>query len=1592
MASIDEALELFRGGDSDAAKRLIRTVLEANPLDLDALMWLAEISDDVTEQRDVLMRALALDPLSNEVRRALLRLTRPAPSRSIVNSEMAEQLPATAAPLTITPRATALIQESESAAEPLPASQEPVAELASTPLDPQDSSEPRETGQRRRVVRWNEPIRTEADIPTVVPGHLLKLASIATAAGLDTSRTASRLQVISERITGDDDRQRGFVSCDAAQIAADTAETLLKKERYVDAFYIANTFTEVLKIYMVRNREANRRLSERLVSVACEAAVHMLDEEMTVAEMARVLDRITARALGTQYLNQKQRFVQANVDQGFVTRIVTNALVRQFDRRLAFLVERDRPRLSDFVNANMPVVYRMPLAQQWLDRRDTWEASVASAGYEDLIRHLTSVGELVRPDAVGQVSPDRKEDIRRAADTGDHARVRKLLEGSERELKQYLYANAQSRLDFRPPKPPLVENAVRGESKKAVGMSHSGQRDDVTSALSIMKNLWQRDIQNYELRDWVAYLEARTGNTPLAEQHLSQIHEARNIKDNFFTNWNLAVILSQRREDDPAYKMLLPLLEYRTDDEALVLVVLALSHRLGDFRRFLDIIPNTRTLSFHPLAFCVAADIKDDRSKHLLADMLNHWRSKWDLPHLATQYANEADLKKVIDRAIVEGQVDQAIAWLRARIQNVRGWIPNYLVLAGLLERERKDVEGAFAALLSACTVIRVDPVKAQSVARRDGAYRDLLQFCKRTNRDDLRERALDLARRAGVNEGILRPFTLAPRAVTHDASSEQPPPQRATSVADPTPVRTTDLAWLTATLARIKSVTSFVKERSAIEQFRAMVVEMFPTESTQIGEWLNSLAIIISSFAELRPEAYAERRVQHDRAVKFERDMARHLSSGVLPHQLMNIMTPYHEALKRVLGDLSRQAGVGPQIKSTVLNTFIAPDGARTVVALQVQNSSEQPVTDVHVELRVEGNVATIVNARQLIARLEPGQLLELAFQVLPEQRLQTATEVTVDVSLQASADGFPNVDLGVAQARIPVRKLQDVIGSTTIPKLFNVGQALRPTEAALFQGRDDVLARIKNSIYANVQRERLFLDGIRRVGKTSVLNFVPLHMPEDVLSIDLKLEALGVVPPLDATQFLRLVCEQVDAKLVALGLSAGRVPDETGPTGLRSLAGYLAGVRGASGKTPLLIFDEFQRLLEAIAATGTAAEVVLDYLRAALEDGTVYGLFTGSVRFDRLSAIIKHRIFGNLTRLRVSFLDPENVGRVLRAGFGEWVRVTEAAVRRVHELTGGYPWLVQSFGSNLIDLLNDERRTIATSPDVDRVYRDRILVDNALFEHWWPSAQLGRAEERFVEFLFQQYPGASEVSVRDFLDKVDWREQQSFRRALDNLRACEVIDSTDVETLRFSGLALRGWLELQMQEGRLHIEFAIKSDSKEPAQGQIGIFVDHENLVKTLDRIAMSRQQAKPTDRRDWFSRCLTNIVTEAERRVGPLRQKVAVAFWNRTSEAALTSPYAQQEFVIRQPEDVKLENAVDFKLADEVRRTMGQAAKEGSHLQDAIIVTGDGDFSHLVSGLTKDHVRVHIWAGEKSLNPKLRELVGSDRVVDIADVCGL
>jgi len=130
----------------------------------------------------------------------------------------------------------------------------------------------------------------------------------------------------------------------------------------------------------------------------------------------------------------------------------------------------------------------------------------------------------------------------------------------------------------------------------------------------------------------------------------------------------------------------------------------------------------------------------------------------------------------------------------------------------------------------------------------------------------------------------------------------------------------------------------------------------------------------------------------------------------------------------------------------------------------------------------------------------------------------------------------------------------------------------------------------------------------------------------------------------------------------------------------------------------------------------------------------------------------------------------------------------------------------------------------------------------------------------------------------------------------------------------------------------------------------------------------------------------------VAEAERRVGPLKYKVTAAFWNRQHEALLLPPYFTHAFTPVQPEPIKLENAVDFKLQDTIRQAREQALREGEELTRVVLVCGDGDLSHTARALVNDGVSLQIWGGSRNTGDAYIAIVSKDKFVVLDDVSGL
>ncbi len=1497
----------------------------------------------------------------------------------------------------------------------------------------------------RKIGVWNHPFKNEMQVCEYFEENLDKLIEIAqrmdNEPGVQLRSLNFAKKAKQEKWKAGD--WANVVLNPAVQPAADIAEKLMEEKKYPDAFWVSNVFGEMCKILVERNRKKYSEYFDRLVFAACCAAGAEKSEALNrsrsdkVEEEMKVLEKHIRHsclngAFGTFYHAKKETYFSAKsgLQSASAKHISNDALAWSFDHSLHYLLKFDRPQVKAYVWRNLPIVFKLKLSDRWSKKRKKWEDLLKIEGYQDVIRDLKDMRVLVNPDEVGIISQEVLEDIQRAERENDYKKINQMLRESANELMDYLYAEVQEKLMYiSPPFPWFQNQKLRWEFQKVPPRAATGGPEDLEQCIDTTKEVWKQEIENTVLQDWLGYLYAKSGNLPAAENELERARLRRSgVEENFVTDWNLAALFFERRDEERAYKYLLPLRDSKRADAKLFNILLALSHKLGDKQRFLSIVPRTMSQQFLPLAFTVAYELKDEKSqKEFLAKIMRG--PGWQPPQVDKRRIDITALKENINDAIVEGQIDQLIQWLKEYIKKIPRFIPPYVELAKILEDERKDIDGAYEVLKERLKIQQ--QIKKAEQRYIEIACRDLLDLCKRNNRTDLGQKAYKIVAGTKVNPPLLKPFKkFAPEDLPKKEENkkveppiklpielpplEPSPPDNAPPPHDP--LLPKQLAWVNAGLTKVRTTAAYVREKQTIEEYIKILGKMNPHESDRVVEIIRTLTETIDSFT--KNDNTDVRVSLYQKAADYEKRLAQlleNLEKNQIFKDLVYVLTPYFSALKHVMGDLSKQAGLTPDVEPNIENAFFSLETVHSTLVVRVANKSARRVTDIVIDLSAETPAVSVRDENvQKIEELQPNSSQLLNFPIeRKDGNLEGVSELVFNAFLKASAEGFKDIDMGVKKLRVPIKTFSQVIPNGRLNKVFQVGQSLKPSEAnpGIFQGRDDVLNRIKGSFHGGVQSERYFLDGIRRVGKTSIINFLPKYLPENTIPvfIDFDLHSSGLRGTHDSTAVLQNFCEAI---IKRVNETTGTTLPEPGAEMFRQDAGKaFQGFLGSfkqmlPDKIPLLMIDEFQDLLYAISRTGTGEEeqdtLVLDQLRGLMDRGHLYMLCTGSVRFDRLSNIIRHRIFGSMTRMPISFLSEESTGNVLRAGFESPVEIPPETIRSIYELTGGYPWLVQAYGSMLIDLLNEERRTVATPSDVTFITDHNLLTDHHKFEFWWPSDQLGIDEERFIERLFQEFPNQSSVSIRDFFDDIRSQERNAYMKAFQNLRYCEVLDSSEASTLEIRGSALRKWLLTHMQaDNRLKIMVQKEANKKEAnkevttiEQGKIAMFVDHENLIKSLERISQARGIVVPNGpgKSEWLSAIIKTLLEEAERRVGNINYRITVAFWSRPEEAQLLPAYFANGFSPKQPMDIKMSNAVDFNLVDEVRQVQQQASREQSHLGAVIIISGDGDYATMVRNLVNERIDVQIWGGSKATNKNYTQIVGDDRVIMLDDVCGL
>lgn len=280
-------------------------------------------------------------------------------------------------------------------------------------------------------------------------------------------------------------------------------------------------------------------------------------------------------------------------------------------------------------------------------------------------------------------------------------------------------------------------------------------------------------------------------------------------------------------------------------------------------------------------------------------------------------------------------------------------------------------------------------------------------------------------------------------------------------------------------------------------------------------------------------------------------------------------------------------------------------------------------------------------------------------------------------------------------------------------VPNPFRVGEPLTPElGAGLFRGRMDVVDRIGALLAGADQRASIALIGPRRCGKTSLLRMLPTMLPDAVcVFFDLQDN-----PASTSESFVTALVQQTreqarrDRRLELPHLPAGH-PFEALAMWLKVLDEHLS-------RRILICFDEFERLEDLFPGGKREFLQFMGLLRATIQHRrNVRLLVSGAAPFDELGHVWRDH-FINTRHIPIGHLEKGAATELLIRpieGFPSQAIPLEVA-NRIFERTGGQPFLLQAYASELIALLNDQHRPCARVDDIS-VIEEKVLVDWAYY-----------------------------------------------------------------------------------------------------------------------------------------------------------------------------------------------------------------------------------------------------------------------------------
>ena len=280
----------------------------------------------------------------------------------------------------------------------------------------------------------------------------------------------------------------------------------------------------------------------------------------------------------------------------------------------------------------------------------------------------------------------------------------------------------------------------------------------------------------------------------------------------------------------------------------------------------------------------------------------------------------------------------------------------------------------------------------------------------------------------------------------------------------------------------------------------------------------------------------------------------------------------------------------------------------------------------------------------------------------------------------------------------------------------VYRPGQVLDPIhDSKIFVGRDDLKEELQHEIFVANSLPLFLIQGQRRVGKTSLLRFLPLMLGDRIKVIYIDLQAIESI----YEWFEEINNAFVDQLRINV---YNRIDNDNGSwtEEWKKLSKALVKIADQSQQKIIIAFDEYEKIHDHFELDKNQAVHLLSSIRSFTQNQKkIIFLFVGSALFSELENPDWALYFTHAVRIKVDYLAKKPTLSLIRLMDLDF---QDDLPNKIFYYTQGHPTLTQIICKGLEDITYEKGRKSVNIADLEDIIRKKIIVkENGVINVFW-------------------------------------------------------------------------------------------------------------------------------------------------------------------------------------------------------------------------------------------------------------------------------